>query len=440
MELNKIKYKSHVKPLDTSQKPPKVWHFMTWFVKVMSKYLMRGKIRKLEKINMKELKPPYLLLSNHQTFCDMEVNAILTYPYDFHSITSFEGYYGFWGIRGLLMKWVGCIPKRRFTTDPHLVPSCETVLNEYGDILNIYPEAAYTNIGTISPFPDSYGALVKKLGKPLVIVVHRGNYLRAPFWDWQRKRKVKTYSTMKKVLDVEDIERMTPTEINEVIRREMDHDEYRYQKENSIVIDEPWRAEGLHKALYQCPHCKKEHQMLSKGITLWCMNCGKKWDMTELGEMRAQNGETEFSHIPDWYNWQRENVKKEVEAGRYNFEDDVDVFAMPNYKKIIPLGKAVIKQSIENGLTIEGHYNGEDYKISRPSRGLYNIHMEYNNCFKRKDPCLQISVADNTFLCYTTKKDVVTKVYFATLAIHEKLMRERAEKRQKKAEAEKLNN
>ena len=49
MELNKIKYKRHVKPLDTSEKPRKCWHFMTWFVKTMSKNLMRGKIKKLEK-------------------------------------------------------------------------------------------------------------------------------------------------------------------------------------------------------------------------------------------------------------------------------------------------------------------------------------------------------------------------------------------------------
>ena len=84
-------------------------------------------------------------------------------------------------------------------------------------------------------------------------------------------------------------------------------------------------------------------------------------------------------------------------------------------------------------MTLDGYYNGQSYKISRPSRGLYNIHIEYNYCFKRRDPCIQISVADNTFVCYTSKKDVVTKVYFATLAIHEKLMRERMEKKQQKS-------
>ena len=97
------------------------------------------------------------------------------------------------------------------------------------------------------------------------------------------------------------------------------------------------------------------------------------------------------------------------------------------------IGKAFLKHSLENGMTLDGYYNGQPYKISRPSRGLYNIHIEYNYCFKRRDPCIQISVADNTFVCYTSKKDVVTKVYFATLAIHEKLMRERMENKSKSA-------
>ncbi|MBO5339186.1 MAG: 1-acyl-sn-glycerol-3-phosphate acyltransferase [Clostridia bacterium] len=437
MELNKIKYKRHIKPFDTSKKPIRSWKILSWVAMVVSKILTRGKIGKLEKINMEGLKPPYILLSNHQTFTDFEINAILTYPEKFHSIATFEGHYGFYGIRAYLMEKVGCIPKRKFTTDPHLVSSCNTVLNEYGDILSIYPEARYTDIGTTSPISDSYAQLIKKFNKPVVAVVHRGNYLRAPFWNWQRERKVKTYTTMKKILDPEDIERMSCEEIIAVVRRELWHDEHQWQKDNNIIIDEPWRAEGLHKALYQCPHCLAEHRMLSKGNKLWCVSCGKEWEMTELGELRATSGKTEFSHIPDWYNWEKENVRREVEEGRYYFEDDVDVYALPNVKKFIKLGKGKLTHSLENGITLEGHYNGEDYKIVRPSRGLYSIHTEYNYCFLKHDPCIQISIADNTFICNTHKKDVVTKVYFAVVAIHEKLMRERAENKQKKLDAEK---
>jgi ribosomal protein L37AE/L43A len=236
---------------------------------------------------------------------------------------------------------------------------------------------------------------------------------------------------MKKILDVDEIRKMTCEEIIEVVRRELDYDEYKWQRENNILIDEPYRAEGLNKALYQCPHCMTEHQMLSKGDKIWCGACGKTWVLGEFGQLRAITGKTEFSHIPAWYKWQYENVKKEVEAGKYYFEDDVDVYALPNVEKFIKLGKGRLVHSIENGMSVEGIYNKTPYKIHRPSRGLYNIHTEYNYCFLRHEPCIQITIADNNIVCYTHKKDVVTKLYFATLAIHEKLMREREE--QKKA-------
>ena len=34
------------------------------------------------------------------------------------------------------------------------------------------------------------------------------------------------------------------------------------------------------------------------------------YDMTTLGELKAREGETEFSHIPDWFAWQRQNVRR----------------------------------------------------------------------------------------------------------------------------------
>ena len=37
------------------------------------------------------------------------------------------------------------------------------------------------------------------------------------------------------------------------------------------------------------------------GTEIFCEECGKRWRMTELGELEALSGETEFSHIPDWY-------------------------------------------------------------------------------------------------------------------------------------------
>ena len=70
----------------------------------------------------------------------------------------------------------------------------------------------------------------------------------------------------------------------------------------------PTGQKGLHKVLYQCPHCKAEYHMMSEGSRIWCEECTKVWEMSEYGELTAVEGSTEFSHIPDWYEWERANV------------------------------------------------------------------------------------------------------------------------------------
>ena len=77
---------------------------------------------------------------------------------------------------------------------------------------------------------------------------------------------------------------------------------------------------------FVCAHCGKEGQMHSEGIVLWCESCGKKWEMTELGQLKALEGETEFAHIPDWYSWERRCVREEIERGEYMLDIPVEMY------------------------------------------------------------------------------------------------------------------
>lgn len=424
MELNKIKYDKKVKFHRLDKKPKKQFWFFTWLIHFLSVILM-GWRTKIEKINMRGIKGPYVLLSNHHAFTDFEVNSLATFPRRVNNIATLEGHYR----RAYLLELCGCIPKRKFSTDPFLIKQCETVLNEYKSILSIYPEARYSPIGTTAIIPDVYAGLLKRLGKPVCVLLHRGNYLRAPAWGWRKKRKVKTFSTMKLILTKEDIEAKSEAEIMEIIKKELDYNEYKYQKENNIVIDAPFRAEGLHNVLYQCPSCKSEHHMTSFGSVLKCENCQKEWEMTTLGELKARVGDTEFSHIPDWFEWERTQVREQIDKGEYSFEDTVQVYSLPNTSKFIPLGNATLKHQPKSGFTIEGHYNNEDYKISRPVAGLYGVHIEFDYCYIRPEPCIHISTSNDTFVCYPEKKNVVMKLLFATEELYKCEMAERNERR-----------
>ena len=406
---NKKKYK-------TAKYPIRQPIYLTGLIWVLSFFALLFKKHKVERINMEGLKPPYMILSNHMSFIDFELCALGTRMDRVNNVVNIDGYYQ----RPWLMEWIGAICTRKFTMDLHLVKSIRKVLSRK-DVLCMYPEARYSPCGTTSYIPESVGMLVKRNKVPVVAVVHRGNYLHSPFWDFRRKRKVPLHTTLTKILTPEEIEAMSVDEINDRIREALTYDEYKYQKEQGILIKESYRAEGLHKILYQCPHCMTEFKMDSKGTEVFCTSCGKRWTLNEDGSLSSNSGLTEFSRIPDWFEWEREQVTLQIEKGDYSFSDDVDVFSMPRCWKFENLGKASITHDAENGFVIKGRYNGEDYLIHRSPLQTNSLHIEYDWYRVRRDDCIDVSTENDSFYCYfKTKKNVVTKLAFATEAIYQK--------------------
>lgn len=409
-----VKYKN-IKPYQTAKFPIRQPKIMTWLLYVVSKIMMPWGIQyKIEKFNMEGVKPPYFLLSNHMYFIDFQLSAMATYPHRVNNVATIDGYYR----RPWLMELLGCICKRKFTTDLHLIRSIRHVLKKNGDVLCMYPEARYSPVGTTAILPDALGKMIKMSKVPVVVLLHHGNYLYTPFWNYRKPRKVPLYTTMTQVLTAEEVEQKSVEEINQIVKDALTYDEYQWQVEQNIRITEPFRAEGLHKVLYQCPACKTEHEMASEGARIFCKACGKRWEMDELGRLAALEGETEFSHIPDWYEWQRSEVRKQIEEGTYSFEDEVEVYSLPHCWRFEKLGKAKLRHNPQEGYVLEGHYNNADYRIERTPQDMYGVHIEYDYCYLRPEDCIDISTNNDSFYCYPTKQNVVTKLSLATEEIY----------------------
>lgn len=413
MEKIEVNYKNK-KRYNTAKYPIRQPIFFMLLIWILSKFSLMFKKHKVEKINMKGLKPPYFMLSNHMYFVDFELAALATFPYRVNNVINIDGYIK----RAWLMKLIGGICTRKFTNDLHLVKSIKMVLSR-DDIVGLYPEARYSACGVTSYIPDSVAKMVKKFKVPVVVIIHRGNHLHTPFWNFRKKRKVPLHTTAKLVLTVDQIEKMSVEEIEKKIKEEFYYDEYKYQRENNILITEKYRAEKLNKILYQCPHCLKEHTMNSKGTELYCELCQKRWNLNEDGTLTALNGETEFTHLPDWYKWQREQVKEEVLNGKYYFEDEVEVYSLPRTTGAIYLGKAKVKHTINDGFILEGFYNNQEYRILRKPLEANSLHIEYDYCHIEPYDCFDITTEDDCYFCYATKKDVITKLGFAVEEIYQ---------------------
>ena len=179
-----VNYKN-IKRYKTAKYPISQPGYLTGLIRVLSFFALLFKKHKVERINMEGLKPPYMILSNHMSFVDFELTALGTGNHKVNNVVNIDGYYK----RAWLMEWIGAICTRKYTMDIHLLKSIRKVL-ERGDVLCMYPEARYSPCGITSYIPESVGMLVKKNKVPVVAVVHRGNYLHSPFWDFRRKRKV----------------------------------------------------------------------------------------------------------------------------------------------------------------------------------------------------------------------------------------------------------
>ena len=407
-----VNYKNQ-KRYKTAKYPIRQPRYLTWLIWILSKIMLANKKKTITKIGMDDLKGPYMLLSNHMSFIDFELVALATHPRRVNNVVNIDGYYR----RPWLLEWIGAICTRKFTADFHLVKSIHRVLQR-GDILCMYPEARYSPAGITSYLPDTLGALIKRNRVPVVVAIHHGNYLHAPFWNFRRKRKVPLHTTFTKIFDVEDCDRLSVEQINERLREAFIYDEYQYQKENGILITEPLRAEGMHKILYQCPACGTEHQMASKGCEIFCTACGKRWRLGEDGTLSALNGETEFSRVPDWFLWEREQVKGQIERSEYHFEDEVDVHSMPRCWRFEALGKAKLTHNAENGFVLEGYYRDAPYTIKRAPLENNSLHVEYDFPHIKPYDCIDLSTANDSFYCFPTKENVVTKLAFATEIIY----------------------
>ena len=211
----------------------------------------------------------------------------------------------------------------------------------------------------------------------------------------------------------DDVEKKTADEIQQFIQEQFQIDNFAWQRDNKVSIDVPFRADGLHRILYKCPHCGEENQMEGKGIHLTCHACNTQWTMDEYGQLAAKDADTVYPHIPDWYRWQRECVRKELLMGTYKFEDNVHIYSLPGVE-FIDLGEGRVTHDLENGFILCGHYNGHDYRIQRTSKSLYTLHNEFLYKKLGKVDAFDVSVKDDSFYCVPSKKDVVMKLMFAT--------------------------
>ena len=357
-------------------------------------------------------KGPYLILMNHSSFIDLKIASRLLYPHPYFIICTSDGFVG----KKWLMRQLGCIPAQKFVADVTMTRDIFRAIQDLKTSVLLFPEASYSFDGTATPLPRYLGALIKKLKVPVVTVITEGAFLRQPLYNDLKTRKVKTSAHMQCLFTQAEVEEKTEEELMQGLDETFAFDNFKKQFETKTEIKEKFRAEGLNRILYRCAHCQTEGEMQSKGSALFCKRCGKRYEMDVYGQLHADSGETEFPHIPDWYAWERECVKKELENGVYRQDLDVGIGIMVDFKAIYMVGEGKLVHD-SNGFVLSG-CDGKLHYTQKPLSS-YGLYSDFN--WYEKGDVICIGDRKRLYYCFPKQKDVVAKARLAAEELYKLL-------------------
>ena len=393
------------------KKPEKPSFFFRTLMRIVSMPDLIATRFKFEKIGMDRLEKgePAFYLMNHSSFIDLEIAATVLYPKPFNIVATTDAFFG----KEWLMRKIGCIPTKKFSSDTTLVRDVIHAVKKLKSNVIMFPEAGYTLDGTATTLSDSIGKCVKMLGVPLVMIKTYGAFSRDPLYNNLQRRRVKVSASVEYLLSKEEIAEMPAEEITKIVFEKFNIDGFKWQKENGVRIVEDFRADGLERVLYKCPKCKKEGKMLGKGIHVTCLECGAEYELDEYGELIATKGESDFTHVPDWYKWERDEVRREIESGEYRLDIPVDLWISTDTSGVYGVGEGRLVHTAD-GFRLTGADGEIDYE--HKPLASHTICADFN--FYERGDVIALSGPDCIYYCFP--KDQTTPVAKARLA-HEEI-------------------
>jgi len=391
------------------QKPVKQAAIWRQIIKLLSKAEMKAVNFKYEEVGMDRLgkDEPCLILMNHSSFTDLQIIGTLFADRQYHIVCTNDGFVGKEG----LMRRIGCIPTKKFITDPVLVKDMKYTFDTLKSSIVMYPEASYSFDGTQTPLPRSLAKCLKIMKVPVVIVKTDGAFLRDPLYNNLQKRKADVKATVTYLLSKEDIAQNSADKLYEILSEAFEYDHFRSQHTNNVIISEPFRADGLHRALYKCPSCLKEGYMYGKGISVSCKHCNKTYTLEENGTLRAHEGETEHQYVSDWYAWERKQVREEIERNDYLLDIEVDIKMLVDSKSIYSVGEGRLIHN-RDGFRLTGCDGKLVYEQS--PKASYSLYADY--FWYEIGDMICIGDSKKQYYCFPKDQDgaIVAKARLAT--------------------------
>ena len=368
----------------------------------------------IDHVGMSKVEGSYIFISNHASRLDYIFTGVPVYPKKMNYVAGYNEFYRLH--LSMVFRLLHVIPKKNFIPDIYTIKEVSRVLKNGGRIC-IFPEGMSSISGANQPVAIGTGKMIKKFKLPVYYSVIRGGYLTSPKYNL-RDRCGKVEVEINQLFTPEELEILTPAEIEEKINKAIYHDDYAWNKvaQNHYDIGENG-AENLEDLLFWCPKCGKQHVMTTEGNKIFCKECGNGATLLDTYEMVPFD---DTCVIPEtqtkWFDMERELIKKEVADENFRMEENVELGMLPDYKLLSPndtsvivgKGKLVLDRT---GLTYTGTKNGEAFTFHIDSKQL----PTYGMC---TDVSRFYTFLDGEFVEFYPENRVVEKFFMATEEIH----------------------
>ncbi len=242
---------------------------------------------------------PVLLIPNHTCAWDPLLVAMSLREKQVYFVAS-EHLFRLGLVSRLLSRLVAPIPRRKASSGTDTVKACLRHLRE-GHSVCLFAEGEQSWNGRSIPVFPATGKLAKASGATLVTFKIEGAYLSLPRWG-KKVRRGKVHVHPVGIYPPEVLHGMSPQKINELINRDIAEDAWEHQCQNPVDFRGKNRAEGMERALYLCPRCRRISTLQTCGNRIFC-DCGLDLEYTETGFFQPDKP---FATIADWDDWQRE--------------------------------------------------------------------------------------------------------------------------------------
>ncbi|HAF30181.1 MAG TPA: hypothetical protein DCG75_14160 [Bacteroidales bacterium] len=272
--------------------------FIAYFI--FSVFGIIYRIKKKLPAEVKKLKAPYLLLSNHVGHWDPFIvgNSLPKFTHFVASDASMRA-----GVNKFFMTRLGTIPKKKNMKDTKVIRDIISVLKQ-GENIGIFPEAVRNWAGSTMNMDRSTVKLIKMLKVPVIVAVLKGMNLFNPRWA-KKIRRTKLEVEYKILFTAEQVMSLSDDEIFEKLKTYLSHDEVEYQRKHMNKIYSESRAEHISFALYVCPECNAIDSFRAGDNNFKCSNCNYDIHIDEYGFFeRPITGTLHFDNIRDWYKWE----------------------------------------------------------------------------------------------------------------------------------------